>query len=131
MNCPNCDGKTEIIKEWDKLTSKNRKRRCVKCGFMFDTYIRSGSADECLKSRCNIRHVCLICGKAFYGSPNKKSCSDDCRKQLLRKSRKIKEYDKIEKTKKPETTINDFIKAQKKAELHGKHLSYAEWQSYN
>ena len=125
MNCPNCKGLTEIVEEKELKVGLNRTRRCLSCGFRFDTYIRADG--EFIKTQSCREHICPVCGKRFYGKANKKSCSVECRSKLFHKKRNLKDYDKVHKTKKPKNSINDFIKAQAKAEQLGKYLSYAEW----
>lgn len=127
MECPNCKGMTEIVEEKELKVGLNRKRRCLSCGFCFETYIRADG--EFIKTKSCREHICPVCGKKFYGKANKKSYSDECRSKLLHKKRELNKYDKVQKTKKPKNTINDFIRAQAKAERLGKHLSYAEWQA--
>ncbi|SHH14225.1 HNH endonuclease [Desulfosporosinus lacus] len=132
MNCKNCEGEFESKRKTqvycsntckEKWRSKNRVREpkglintvytCKYCGKEYHpktkdrkTYCsrECSYADKKAKPKVRPKVTCAVCGKEFEGRPDKRYCSEGCKKELVR--RKHREY---WTSKKAADVVNEFI----------------------
>ncbi len=120
MNCPNCGQAAEFVRD---MRFDRKRYKCNFCGIKYQTKRQKNKHKETIiESADSQKHTCIVCGREFWGKPERATCSRKCSGKLT-SSKHIK-YPRPT----PTSTIEDYNKAFREAAKQGHFLTYAEFQ---